>query len=135
MEKLEKLRELLLTFSSRRKVTLRELQSLIGLLNFCCAVIVPGRAFLRRLIDLTCKVSNPSHRITLNKESRSDIRAWQLFISNFNGKSLLLDQRWQSDTQLHLHTDAAGSLGYAAIFKTQWFFGKWPAKNTHLRTF
>ena len=38
----------------RRKVTLVELQSLLGLLNFACKVIRPGRAFLRRLINLTC---------------------------------------------------------------------------------
>ena len=31
---------------------LKELQSLLRLLNFACGVIVPGRAFLRRLFDL-----------------------------------------------------------------------------------
>jgi len=36
----------------KRKLTLKELQSLLGLLNFPCGVIVPGRAFLRRLFDL-----------------------------------------------------------------------------------
>jgi len=42
---------LLKIFKVRRKVTLRELQSLLGLLNFACSVIIPGRAFLRRLFD------------------------------------------------------------------------------------
>jgi hypothetical protein len=37
----------------RRKVTLRELQSLIGLLFFACCVVQPGKTFLRRLIDRT----------------------------------------------------------------------------------
>lgn len=41
----------------RNHTTLRELQSLIGLLKFACSVVVPGRAFLRRLIDLTCGVT------------------------------------------------------------------------------
>ena len=30
------------SLSKRKKVTLRELQSVIGLLNFCCKVVVPG---------------------------------------------------------------------------------------------
>ena len=55
-EKLDKCRELLSAFLRRRKVTLQEIQSLTGLLNFACTVIVPGRAFLRRLIDLTIGV-------------------------------------------------------------------------------
>ncbi|CAH3173754.1 unnamed protein product, partial [Porites lobata] len=45
-DKLEKCRTMLLDFYKRRKVTLRELQSLIGLLNFTCSVVLPGRAFL-----------------------------------------------------------------------------------------
>ena len=40
-------------FYTRREVTLRELQSLLSLLNFTYSVVVPGRAFLRRMIDLT----------------------------------------------------------------------------------
>ena len=52
-DKLIKLREKLKIFKKRKKVTLEEIQSLIGLLNFACLVVQPGRAFLRRLIDLT----------------------------------------------------------------------------------
>jgi hypothetical protein len=39
---------------SKRKATLATLQSLLGSLNFLCKAIAPGRAFLRRLIALTC---------------------------------------------------------------------------------
>ena len=52
-DKLLKCRAMLLNFQARRSVRLKELQSLIGLLNFTCLVVVPGRAFLRRMIDLT----------------------------------------------------------------------------------
>lgn len=55
-DKLDKCRTLVYKFSRRKKVTLQELQSLIGVLNFACLVVVPGRAFLRRLIDLTIGV-------------------------------------------------------------------------------
>lgn len=64
-DKLEHLRSVLAATSRRKKVTLRDLQSLIGLLNFACIVVVPGRAFLRRLIDLTCNIVNPNYYITL----------------------------------------------------------------------
>ena len=58
-EKPDKCRELLSAFLHRRKVTLQEIQSLTGLLNFACSVVVPGRAFLRRLIDLIIGVRKP----------------------------------------------------------------------------
>ena len=47
------------------KVQLKELQSLIGLLNFACSVIVPGWAFLRRLIYLTKGVRSAKRFIRL----------------------------------------------------------------------
>ena len=65
--KLQKCRELLTDFQKRRKVTLRELQSLTELLNFTCSVVLPGRAFLRRLFDLTKGVRLAHHRIRLTK--------------------------------------------------------------------
>ena len=46
-------------FLTHKKVTLKELQSLIGLLNFPYSVVTLGRAFLRRLIDLTLGISQP----------------------------------------------------------------------------
>lgn len=63
-DKLEKCRTLVhvYQFSRCKKVTLQELQSLIGVLNFACLVVVPGRAFLRRLIDLTIGVKKPYYR-------------------------------------------------------------------------
>ena len=56
-DKLAQCRSLLRLFLSRQKVTFRELQSLIGVLNISCSVIGPGRAFLRRLIDLTMGIT------------------------------------------------------------------------------
>lgn len=64
----------------KKKIKLRDLQSLIGLLNFACYVVVPGRAFLRRLINLTKGVIKPYHKIRLNKQDRLDLKAWADFI-------------------------------------------------------
>ena len=48
--------DLLHQFLQKDKTKLREMQYLNGVLNFASTVIVPGRAFLRRLIDLTVGV-------------------------------------------------------------------------------
>ena len=125
-DKLAKCRSLIREFLPRKKVTLTELQSLIGLLNFTCSVIVPGRTFLRRLINLTVGVTRPRYFIRLNRETKADLRLWLNFLESYNGKSFFLDYIWLSSAKLHLYTDASGSLGYGAVFGAHWFYGPWP---------
>ena len=125
-DKTAKCQTLISTFLRRKKVTLREIQSLLGLLNFACSVVVPGRAFLRRLIDLTKGVKFPHHFIRLNKSSKADLALWQTFLDDFNGRSFFLTDAWHDSLSLNLYTDAAGSLGYGGIFGSEWFFGAWP---------
>jgi hypothetical protein len=127
LDKLEKTTNLLSDFLRRKKVTLKEVQSLCGLLNFACAVVSPGRAFLRRLIDLTIGVHAPHHFIRLNKEVKADLNIWQNFLAEFNGKCFFLDDNWNTSPQLNLYTDAAGSLGFGAIFGNHWCYGAWPS--------
>ena len=126
-DKLTKCRDSIQHFLRRKKITLRELQSLIGLLNFTCSVIVPGRTFLRRLINLTVGVKRPRYFIRLNRETKSDLKLWLNFLESYNGKSFFLDYNWLSSAKLHLYTDAAGSLGYGAVFGSHWLYGQWPS--------
>lgn len=124
-DKLTKISNLLEEFKTRRKVTLVELQSLIGLLNFACSVVTPGRTFLRRLIDLTVGLKHPDHKRRLNKEARADLHAWSLFIQHFNGKSIFLSDVWLTSASLDLFTDASNS-GFGGYLNKQWFAGLWP---------
>ena len=127
-DKLDKCTDLISNLLRRKKVTLVELQSMTGLLNFVCSVIIPGRAFLRRLIDLTIGVKAAHHRIRLTSQVKEDLRVWLEFLNNFNGKSFFLDEEWLNSHKVHLYTDAAGSLGFGAIFGNHWCFGQWPSK-------
>lgn len=123
--KLDKMRECLRLAKRKRTMTLKDLQSLIGLLNFACLVVVPGRTFLRRLIDLTCGISQPHHHIHLNCDARADLDMWSHFLENYNGKSVLLPEIWSSSDKELLFTDASGSLGFAAVLGSKWFALDW----------
>ena len=59
LEKLVEIREKIKTVMQMKKVSLKQLQSLIGSLNFACRAIAPGRAFLRRLIGSTISLKAP----------------------------------------------------------------------------
>ena len=124
-DKLEHTRQLLRSFRCKRRIKLRDVQSLVGLLNFACKVIRPGRAFLRRLIDLTTKAHHKNHYIKLNAEARADIDAWLTFLDAFNGVSLFLHDQFVLSDSIRLYSDASGAIGYAAVFGQQWFADTW----------
>ena len=70
-EKVQRCIELINPLIQQKKVKLKELQSIIGTLNFACSVVRPGRTFLR--INLTIGVSKPFHHIRVNKEVKADL--------------------------------------------------------------
>ena len=86
-DKIIRMRQLLLEFQNKTTCTFRQLLSLLGLLNFACSVIRPGRTFLRRLINLSIGVNELHHFVKINKEAQLDVLVWLEFLSYFNGKA------------------------------------------------
>jgi hypothetical protein len=127
-EKLVELKHTLELFVQSKKVTLRQLQSLIGLLNFACQVVSPGRAFCRRLIDATCNIRKPHHKIRVTKSMREDIKVWLNFLSEYNGVTVITDNAWASNETLELFTDSAGgqNRGFGIYFQGKWVQKCWP---------
>jgi hypothetical protein len=105
----------------RKSVTLKQLQSFIGKLNFACSVVPPGRTFLRRLIDLSIGLTKPHHHRRLNSEAKADLQAWRIFLDKFNGKALFPSGITHSASSLHLFTDAS-NLSFVGLFGTNWFY-------------
>jgi len=125
-EKLKKCTEKVENALACKEMPLRDLQSLIGSLSFICKAISPGRAFLRRLIDLTCGVKSPCFKIPLSVGAKSDLKMWLIFLRDYNGISIIPDQAWFGEEDLHLFTDACKSIGFGGFFRGKWFQGKWP---------
>ena len=124
-DKVERILEALASFEKKRSCTLKELQSLIGTLNFACKVVPPGRPFLQRMIELTRNLTKSHHHVKLNAGFFKDVLMWKQFISTWNGANFFLPSSWQNTDSLHLHTDASGTLGYGGIFGSRWFQGAW----------
>ena len=102
-EKLESLKNLLATWSSKVKCKKRELLSLIGKLSFACKVVKPGRMFLCRLIKLSTTVTSLDQYICIDEAAREDILLWVQFIWEWNGVSIILDN--PNNRRLPLFTD------------------------------
>ena len=127
-DKLQKALNLIQQLLNKSFALLLDVQKLVGLLNFMCKCIKPGRAFMRRLWNLTCVSNTTSNKhltVVLTTASKQDLLAWRFFIAAFNGVTLLSDEIWISSSVLHLYTDACQTVGYAGVFNDQWFYGEW----------
>lgn len=88
---------LLSNFLGRHSCKLRELQSLIGFLSFCYSVIINGRAFLRRFIDLTIGIPQPHFHVSLTKAVKADRHLWLSFLEQYNRKSMFIHDKFLSN--------------------------------------
>jgi hypothetical protein len=116
---------------TRRLVSVPELQSLIGKLQFACKVVRPGRTYLRRLIDMLTDMERAQRQGVwgprrLSNEALADIQWWRHFIARWNGHSLIYENEWTrwDDPAFILYTDAC-KLGYGARHGNRWFKGRW----------
>ena len=119
--------DLLQAWSTKRWCTRKELESLIGSLQHVCKIIPPGRSFLRRMINLLSTFRSPAHPIRLNLEFRCDLAWWREFFTTWDGVSFFRMPSISSLPDLFVATDAAGSVGFGAIWGTAWFAGPWPS--------
>ena len=102
-----------------------ELQSLTGLLQHASTVVRPGRAFLQRLYALQSVGSAPNHNVRLNSVARADIVWWHMFVSRWNGISMLHNPR-EDEADIIVQSDASGNWGAGAIWPPFWFSFEWP---------
>ena len=83
-----------------------ELKSLAGFLSFAARVIIPGRAFLRRIFDA---LREKKSWVRINRSIRSNLTWWSRFLAEWNGIRLL--QQLSTRLIFHIWTDASGGIG------------------------
>ena len=113
----------------RKKSTLKEMQSLIGSLNFCCRAIAAGRPFCRCLINAICGLTKPFHHLHITEAMKLDLRLWLWFFRHHNGISVFHDRFWLSNDDANFYTDSAGGedLGFGIFFQGHWCSARWPS--------
>lgn len=98
---------------------LRELQALLGHLDFACGVIIPRRAFCRHLYTTTVGACRPHHFVRVTKELREELQLWRTLLEAYNGVSF-----WQQpmllQADLQMHSDAASGASFGLFWKGKW---------------
>jgi hypothetical protein len=127
MEKLDRCGALLALYQTQRQITVYQLQSLAGLLNFACTVVVPGRAFLQRFFVMLrdLKSRSPFHKLYLSQGVKQDMKVWEMFLEEYNGHSMFLPTVPVSQLQLSVQWSVS-AFGIGLVCKRKWAMVPWP---------
>ena len=101
-----------------------QLQSLVGKLQFA-SLVVPARAFLRRLIDKVGTVDKPYKHIKLTTEMKQDLKVWLQFLESYNGVTYFRALSILPYDHYNMGADAS-KLGFGATFKDRWIQEAYP---------
>ena len=86
--------KLLVYWLSFETATLKQLQSLIGELNFVAHRVKPSRIFISRLLNWLWEIQNSDKEEVILEELKKDLRWWYIFLPRFNGVVMMDLQEW-----------------------------------------
>ena len=94
-DRLAEIKILLENWMTKQSATLKEMQSLLGKLNFAASTVRSGRIFVSRLINVLS--SFPKHgRRKVSREIRKDIEWWLYFMEDFDGITIMPQINWDA---------------------------------------
>jgi hypothetical protein len=120
--KLQELLVLLANWSRRRSATKKDLQRLVGKLNWCARVVMGGRTFIRNLMNAMCKLKQSNHHIRLNAPARADIAWWCKALDLFHGFTVFPCDGLVPSHDFSIDSCLKGAGGH---FLDKWFYVSW----------
>ncbi len=115
------------TQSGKSSITVKELRSLTGKLQFATCVIPAGRPFLRRLYDRVAPNDKPFWHVKLSEGHRKDLEMWATFLSEYNGVTIIRQPSVCNSNAISFYTDASDQ-GYGGTYGSTSVQGHWPAR-------
>ena len=94
----ERLKEILLLLNywlQKKHASIKEIQSLLGELNFIGACVKSSRIFINRLLNWLREYDDKNHSLfDIPEEVKKDIFWWNTFLPLYNGISLISYGSW-----------------------------------------
>lgn len=104
-ERLTEIKAELVRWASKEFATLRQVQSLVGKLNFCASTVRAGRLFFSRVL-LFLKTMAPKGFARIPAEVKQDLKWWVNFMQSFDGRTCIPEVVW-ARPDLVFSTDAS----------------------------
>ena len=123
-DRILEIKTLLVEWLSKDLVSQKEVQSLVGKLNFIAACVKPGRVFISRILNFLREFKDSTMMLALDIEFYKDLEWWLKFLELYNGISILSLEDW-SDPDSFFASDAC-LVGCGGICGDQYFHCSYP---------
>ena len=111
-ERLIEIRTLVKSWLNKDKASLRQLQSLLGKLNFVAACVKPSRIFISRLLIWLRSIYNSSEFLhDIPDIVRKDLVWWDKFLPIYNGISMMEYENWSKPDSIFSSDSCLTGLG------------------------
>lgn len=104
-DRLKEIKAEIIRWGSKEYATLKQVQSLVGKLNFCASTVRAGRLFFSRILTYMKEMSARGFS-RIPPEVRLDLNWWRRFMNQFNGVTCIPDIVW-TRPGLQFSTDAS----------------------------
>lgn len=114
--------------------TLKEVQSLVGKLNFVASCVKPGRIFISRILNFLREFNGKNRTLEVSTELSKDLLWWSKFLLRYNGISILNLEEWTKPDEF-IASDSC-LVGCGGISGGQFFHKEFPSfireQNLHI---
>ncbi len=111
---------------NKTKATLKEVQSLVGVLSFAAKAVRQSRIFFSRLLDFLRQAHAENQRfLDIPEEIQSDLRWWAEFAPTFNGVTMMPPLHWEApDRVFSVDASLQGAGGFSMEGENSAYFFK-----------
>ena len=134
-EGLAEIRLLIIFWLNKSKATLKEVQSLLGKLNFVAACVRSSRVFISRLLQwLKCLYKENKKEYPIPEYAKKDLLWWDTFLPLYNCVSMMIMEDWSKPDEI-LSCDSC-LVSCEGFWEGNYFHAKFPdqilAKQYHI---
>ena len=128
--KVSELQAILADWQGKESANKREVQSLLGLLNFVASVAPPARIYTNRMLEFLRSMHDTGY-IPLTAEFRGDLEFFTALFPQFNGISVLLKEHLAPADQVELDACLSGCGAFNALQFYSRAFPQWVQDRQH----
>jgi len=127
-------------FISAKRVTITDLQRVLGKQNWMCAVIPAGKTFMGRLLAFlrhqntlrkAKRRSKRRHSFRVGKEARKDIEWWIHALESLPARAFFRETLPERDIDCHIECDASARAG-GAVYNGEWLLHAWSPSDLRI---